>query len=290
MNRPPAFQFYPKDWLDFKVQRMSFAAQGVYMKLLCYMWNDSRTQYSILNDDNLLAQAIGLKIEDFLQIKLEIQNKKNPVLVEKNGYLISERLKHEALKQRKYRKLQAEKGLKSAQQRFNRGSTVVQPEGQPKVNSSSLSSSSSSVSNTKKQKKRVLLPPTPLKGESNNNLKDSYFSFNPEDFQNLWNLTLGNNNFSKCQGLDVKENNRKESKTRRQLIEALLKQKQCPGYWQYLFSKVATSPFLRGENDKKWKANIDFVIRPGNHIKIMEGKYDDREGWTKENWDLWFGK
>jgi hypothetical protein len=38
MNRPPAFQFYPKDWLDFRVQRMSLAAQGAYMKILCFMW------------------------------------------------------------------------------------------------------------------------------------------------------------------------------------------------------------------------------------------------------------
>ena len=137
---------------------------------------------------------------------------------------------------------------------------------------------------------KLVLPPTPLKGEEVSNPKDPYFNFNPEDFQNLWNLTVGNNGFAKCHGLDIKENNRPNTKTRRELIGALLQERRCPGYWQMVFAKVAASPFLQGENDKKWKANIDFVIRPGNHIKIMEGKYDDRAGWTKESWDLWFGK
>lgn len=142
MNRAPAFQFYPKDWFDFKVQRMSLAAQGAYFKLLCFIWKDSKDQCSILDNNDLLARAIGTTVEHWLELRKEIQHASEPLFEEKNGRLVSARLHEEALKQRKYRKQQAIKGKLSAQQRSNRGSTTVQPKHQPKGNSSSSSSSS----------------------------------------------------------------------------------------------------------------------------------------------------
>lgn len=142
MNRAPAFQFYPKDWFDFKVQRMSLAAQGAYFKLLCFIWKDSKDQCSILDNNDLLARAIGTTVEQWLELRNELQHASEPLFEEKMGRLLSARLHEEALKQRKYRKQQAIKGKLSAQQRFNRGSTAVQPEYQPKGNSSSSSSSS----------------------------------------------------------------------------------------------------------------------------------------------------
>jgi len=39
MNKPPAFQFYPKDFLtDDKVAPMNLEQIGTYIKLLCYCW------------------------------------------------------------------------------------------------------------------------------------------------------------------------------------------------------------------------------------------------------------
>jgi len=121
VNRPPAFQFYPKDWLDFRVQRMSLAAQGAYIKILCFMWTDSGNQYSIIDNNELLARAIGTRVEQWLQLRVEIQCESDPIFEEKNWHLVSARLRHEARKQRNYRQLQAEKGKRSAQQRLNRG-------------------------------------------------------------------------------------------------------------------------------------------------------------------------
>ena len=146
MNKAPAFQFYPKDWLDFRVQRMSLGAQGAYMKILCFMWADSKDQCSILDDNTLLARALGTTVEQWLEFRGEILREGDPIFDAKDGKLYSARLAHEASGQRKYRKLQSEKGKKSAEQRFNRGSAVVQPEYQPEGNSSSSSSSSSSLS------------------------------------------------------------------------------------------------------------------------------------------------
>ncbi len=137
MNRPPAFQFFPKDWLDFKVQRMSLAAQGAYMKLLAFMWKDSKDQCSILDNNDLLARAIGTTVEQWLELRQQIQQDDEPILEEKDGRLVSARLKEEVTKQRNYRKQQSEKGKLSAQQRLNRGLTTVEPMHQPEGNSSS---------------------------------------------------------------------------------------------------------------------------------------------------------
>lgn len=36
---------------------------------------------------------------------------------------------------------------------------------------------------------------------------------------------------------------------------------------------AADSPFLNGDNDKGWTADFDWIFRPGNFMKILEGKY-----------------
>jgi len=33
------------------------------------------------------------------------------------------------------------------------------------------------------------------------------------------------------------------------------------------------SSFLNGQNDKAWKADFEWIMRPQNFVKIMEGKY-----------------
>ena len=41
MGRPPAFQFYPNDWLSSPtILLMTPAQEGAYIRLLCYCWSD----------------------------------------------------------------------------------------------------------------------------------------------------------------------------------------------------------------------------------------------------------
>lgn len=41
--------------------------------------------------------------------------------------------------------------------------------------------------------------------------------------------------------------------------------------------KAGESEFLNGKNDKSWKADFEWILRPTNFVKIMEGKYDTIE-------------
>jgi len=37
------------------------------------------------------------------------------------------------------------------------------------------------------------------------------------------------------------------------------------------------SKFLNGDNDRAWKADLEWIFRPVNFVKILEGKYTNRE-------------
>jgi uncharacterized protein YdaU (DUF1376 family) len=102
--KAPSFQFYPKDYLEFKVLRMSDAAQGIYVRLLCHIWVGTKTQYKIKNDDRFLAKCLGVSVLKWRKYKQEIQHPDAPLFIEQDGYLISKRLREEREKQEERRK------------------------------------------------------------------------------------------------------------------------------------------------------------------------------------------
>jgi hypothetical protein len=46
--------------------------------------------------------------------------------------------------------------------------------------------------------------------------------------------------------------------------------------WAAVFRRIEQSPFLRGTNDRGWRADFDFVLSPSSFVKILEGKYDQQ--------------
>jgi hypothetical protein len=47
---------------------------------------------------------------------------------------------------------------------------------------------------------------------------------------------------------------------------------------QTVIDKTSISGFLNGENDRNWAADFDWVFRPTNFLKILEGNYDRKNG------------
>ncbi|MFB0921444.1 MAG: phage replisome organizer N-terminal domain-containing protein [Oscillospiraceae bacterium] len=50
------------------------------------------------------------------------------------------------------------------------------------------------------------------------------------------------------------------------------------GFWTAYFSRVEASPFMKGKNDRHWKASFDWIMQPANMDKVLEGNYDDKGG------------
>lgn len=56
-----------------------------------------------------------------------------------------------------------------------------------------------------------------------------------------------------------------------------LKEQPDLAYWTTVIERIASSSFCRGENDRGWRADFDFLVRPDTHAKVGEGKYDGRQ-------------
>lgn len=55
-----------------------------------------------------------------------------------------------------------------------------------------------------------------------------------------------------------------------------LADRQSLDYWQRFFAYVAKSDFLTGRNGKWASCSFDWLFEPGNHIKVVEGNYENR--------------
>ena len=49
-------------------------------------------------------------------------------------------------------------------------------------------------------------------------------------------------------------------------------------HWREAAERARDSAFLSGRNDRGWVMDLEFFLRPDTVTKILEGKYDDREG------------
>ena len=158
-ERSPAFQFYPRDWFDYKVQRMSLEAQGAYFKLLCHMWTDSKDQCSIPNDILALKRIWGVEEDQVIGLLRQIQWPGDPCLIEGNDRLASVRLKKELSKQRKHRRAKSLAGKKGMAKRWQgHNGVITEPKSVITEHNSSSSSSSSSSTTKGKETQDVQQP------------------------------------------------------------------------------------------------------------------------------------
>jgi uncharacterized protein YdaU (DUF1376 family) len=124
MNRAPAFQFYPNDWLSSPtIALMSPAEEGAYIRLLSYAWADP--DCSLPDDDAALSQLSRLGEGWFNGGSTTIRKcfKEHP---EKSGRLVNIRLLEERKKQDAWREKSRIGGLQSGKSRTLSG-RVVQP-------------------------------------------------------------------------------------------------------------------------------------------------------------------
>ena len=136
MDKAPAFQFYPKDWLtDPDVVCMSMAQKGAYITLICYCWKEDK----LPNNPDYIRKLLGnvpkwKTLWNGIKHKFEIRG----------NYLIHPRLEKEKLKQEEYRLKKSISGKKGMEKRWNKSDNnhnIVKEVLITKNNSSSSTSS-----------------------------------------------------------------------------------------------------------------------------------------------------
>lgn len=76
------------------------------------------------------------------------------------------------------------------------------------------------------------------------------------------------------------------SSGRKRTADARWKEKPSTEYWTEVVIRMSNSDFLCGrKNDPfskhhSWRADIDFLLKPDTHVRVSEGRYDNRENAT----------
>ena len=112
------FPFRPKDWLDYRVLRMSLVAQGAYIRLLCHCWTDSTDQCSIPDDLDALSRILGVSKIKTKKILAELLPESDPIFSHHEGRYFSKRLAEEKNKGDKLREKRSLAGKKGASSRW----------------------------------------------------------------------------------------------------------------------------------------------------------------------------
>jgi len=119
----------------------------------------------------------------------------------------------------------------------------------------------------------VLPPRTPTSYEHKGNIKKKeQDSKQPKDIDQIvraWN----DSGQPKCRQVTV---------PRRRALLARLKEPEWVDEWNEALERLKASSFCRGENDRRWKADFDWFIKPDTVTKLLEGKYDDAKSRSSE--------
>lgn len=113
MNKRPAFQFYPADWLsDMRVRMLPWASRGILIELLCYCWREEW----IPADSSAIAQLCGCHDLAIVEPCLQLfqPHPDDP------SKLVHKRLQAERLKQDQHREERSVSGRRGANSRWGR--------------------------------------------------------------------------------------------------------------------------------------------------------------------------
>jgi len=111
---PPAFQFYPRDFLaDSRVAMMTYEEIGIYTVLLCHAW----TEGGIPSEPVQLARLLKLSPQKLRRVWSAI----GPCWEERDGVLVQPRMEQVRDQQEEFRAQRRRAGLASAEARRKGG-------------------------------------------------------------------------------------------------------------------------------------------------------------------------
>ena len=104
-------------------------------------------------------------------------------------------------------------------------------------------------------------------GEKEKNVSSTSFPILCNTIQTLYNDIC--TSYPKCTSL---------SESRKKAIRARLNCGYTVEHIKILFQKAEASGFLKGRNDRNWRASFDWLVKDSNMAKVLDGNYDNWEG------------
>lgn len=74
------------------------------------------------------------------------------------------------------------------------------------------------------------------------------------------------------------------SPARRKAVKARLEENGVQSL-AVVMKNVSESAFLQGKNDHGWRADFDWIFRPANYLKILEGNYNNNQNYATDQQD-----
>lgn len=244
MNRYPAFQFYPQDFLsDENVMMMSLAQQGAYIRLLSYCWIHG----SLPAEPEKLATLCRCSPAEMLDLWEGLKN----CFKEVSGRLLNPRLGREREKLRAYSAKMRQNGRKAhlpSRPRPSDGQAAAEPK--PAISSSISFSSSSSKKETTKN---GLQPALPGATASPSGKPNSEFQTAVTHVMESWKKGPG-------KGTANYPFTGRDGKT----VKRMLGQQ---GLWEFI---ALWDEFLA--TDWKWFNNMNKTVEPPRSLAVFEAK------------------
>lgn len=245
----PYLQLFTGDWLkDPALTICTPAARGVWIDLLCAMHELDRSG-ELRGTREQLARVARCSTVDLTQALTELQTTRAAELHDRNGVVTvtNRRMKREAAQR---------ENTRSRVERLRLRNAGVSPPVTPHISEVIVHNS-----------EPLVPPPDPPRGEcAPAQDEDSATNALRGAILTAWNATQG-----VCR-VDVL------TPKRRAALNARMAEAYFRDHWQEGMARVAGSSFCTGGGQRGWRADLDWFLRPGTIVSLLEGKYDDHAG------------
>lgn len=268
MTRRPAFQFYPSDWRNDPGLRLcSAGARGLWIDMMCLMHEGQPyghlTVFGRPIDDASLARLVG-ESPTLVRKWVKELGDNEVYSVTANGVVFSRRMvRDEELRERRAA------GGQAGAEHGHKGAKYGSKGGRPKKEETPLC-----INGTGDIKPP--LKPAPSTSSSSSGSNEPIASTNVDvsaeadapltrqEVIEAWQTRMVPQGFPAI---------RKITGQRERLLRARLKDSTLDE-WMQAMSALERSAFCRGENDRGWRADFDFLLQPKSFTKLLEGAYD----------------
>jgi hypothetical protein len=263
----PWMKFYPSDWrADPKLRLVSMAARGLWMEMICLMheaepYGDLRVA-GVALDETRLARMVGEVVEDVTKWLAELREAE-VFSVRKNGVIYSRRMEKDENRRRKMRENGKKGGNPSLRKDGenpaldNQGDNTQKPEARSQIE---YTPSDEGVGTGPNPGDLVADDPPKVSGLEAHRTDTAFRQFvAAAERQPAWTVPKALN------------------RQRRTQMTARIREHGLDG-WGQVIERAERSRFLTGQGggDRPFALSLDWLLKPANLLKVLEGNYDDR--------------